>query len=78
MCGIINNHKSKTYAIYCNPDHTHIFVGIHPTLSVSKLVEQIKSGSSNWLNDKKYIPGNSHGKMDTGHLPIPGHISTRW
>lgn len=26
MCGITTNHKSKTLAIYCNPDHTHIFL----------------------------------------------------
>src|SRR5665647_1416518 len=57
MCGIVTNHKSKVYAIYCNPDHTHIFVGLHPTISVSKLIEQVKSGSSNWLNGKKYIAG---------------------
>jgi len=57
MCGIINNHNCKTYAIYCNPDHTHIFIGMHPDISPSKLMEQIKSGSSKWLNDKKYIPG---------------------
>ena len=57
ICGIISNHKSKTYAIYCNPDHIHIFVGIHPTISIAKLIEQIKSGSSHWLNNKKYISG---------------------
>ena len=57
MCGIVTEHKCKTYAIYCNPDHTHIFVGLHPTISVSKLIEQVKSGSSNWLNEKKYIVG---------------------
>ncbi len=57
MCGIINNHKCKTFAIYCNPDHTHIFVGMHPTISPSKLMEQVKSGSSGWLNENKYILG---------------------
>jgi REP element-mobilizing transposase RayT len=57
ICGIVANHKCKTYAIYCNPDHTHILVGIHPTLSPSKLMEQVKSGSSKWLNEKKYIAG---------------------
>ncbi len=57
ICGIVNNNKSKTYAIYCNPDHTHIFVSMHPTLSPSKLMELVKSGSSNWLNSKRYIPG---------------------
>jgi len=55
MCGIVSNHKSKTYAIYTNPDHTHIFVGMHPTISPSKLMEQVKSGSSNWLNDQNYL-----------------------
>jgi REP element-mobilizing transposase RayT len=57
ICGIITHNNCKTYAIYCNPDHTHIFVGLHPTISPSKLIEQIKSGSSKWLNDKNYIAG---------------------
>ena len=57
MCGIISNNNCKTYAIYCNPDHTHIFVGMHPNISPSKLMEQVKSGSSKWLNGKKYIRG---------------------
>jgi len=57
MCGIATQRKAKVYAIYCNPDHTHILVGMHPTISPSKLMEQVKSGSSNWLNGKKYIVG---------------------
>ena len=57
MCGIVSNQKCKTYAIYCNPDHTHLCAGMHPTISPSKLMEQVKSGSSKWLNEKKYIPG---------------------
>ena len=43
MCGIVTNQKCKTSAIYCNPDYTHIFVGIHPTVSPAKLMEQVKS-----------------------------------
>ncbi len=35
----------------------HTFVGMHPTISPSKLIEQVKSGSSKWLNEKKYILG---------------------
>jgi len=60
ISGIVTNHNSKTYAIYSNPDHVHILVSIHPTISVSKLVEQIKSGSSKWLNEKRYLPGKFH------------------
>ena len=36
---------------------THLFVGMHPSLPPSKLMEQVKSGSSKWLNEKKYIAG---------------------
>jgi REP element-mobilizing transposase RayT len=57
ICGIITNHNCKTYAIYCNPDHTHIFIGMHPNISPSKLMEQVKSGSSKWINEKKLIKG---------------------
>ena len=52
MCGVINRHECKTYAIYCNPDHTHIFVGMHPNISPSKLIGEVKSASSKWINDK--------------------------
>jgi putative transposase len=57
ICGIVTSHHCKTYAIYSNPDHTHIFVGMNPTLSPAKLMEQLKSGSSVWLNQKRLIPG---------------------
>jgi putative transposase len=30
---------------------------MHPTISPSKLMEQVKSGSSKWINDKKLILG---------------------
>ncbi|WP_019037088.1 IS200/IS605 family transposase [Psychroflexus tropicus] len=57
MCGIVTHHNCKTYAIYCNPDHTHIFIGMHPNISPSKLMEQVKSGSSKWINEKEFIKG---------------------
>jgi len=55
ICGIVNNQKCKPIAIYCNPDHTHLFAGLHPTISPSKLMEFVKSGSSKWINEKKYL-----------------------
>lgn len=57
ICGIVTANKCKPLAIYCNPDHSHVFIGIHPTISVSKITEQIKSGSSNWINERKFIVG---------------------
>ncbi|GHB29804.1 IS200/IS605 family transposase [Mongoliitalea lutea] len=57
MCGLVTKNKCKTYSIYCNPDHVHIFVGMHPSISPSKLMEQVKSGSSNWINGKRIVVG---------------------
>ncbi len=57
MCGVINKNKCKMYAIYANPDHTHIFVGMHPSISPSKLMELVKSGASKWINEKKLVHG---------------------
>ena len=58
ICGIITKQKCKTYAIYCNPDHTHVFISLHPNISPSKLMELVKSGASKWINDKKLIAHN--------------------
>lgn len=57
MCGIINNYKSKPLAIYCNPDHVHILIGLNPAVSVSDLARLIKSNSSKWINESDWLNG---------------------
>ncbi|MGK9369406.1 IS200/IS605 family transposase [Melioribacter sp. Ez-97] len=57
ICGIITNKNSKPLAIYCNPDHTHILIGIHPSVSVSDIARDIKANSSKFINEKKWIAG---------------------
>ena len=58
MCGIISNKKSKPLAIYCNPDHTHILIGLHPSISISDMARDIKANSSRWINENRWIIGN--------------------
>lgn len=55
IAGIIANKRQKLLAIYCNPDHTHIFVGMLPDVSVSDLVKNIKASSSAFLSDTKFV-----------------------
>ena len=43
MTGVIQNRKHKLIAINGMPDHVHIFVGLHPTQSISDLVEETKT-----------------------------------
>ncbi len=57
MQGIITNKKSRPLAIYCNPDHCHILIGLHPMVSISEMARNIKSSSSRWINEKGWISG---------------------
>ena len=77
ITGIISKRNQKLLAIYSNPDHTHIFVGMKPELSISDLVRDVKAGSSKFINDKKWVVGkfnwqkgagsfsHSHSQIDT-------------
>ncbi|EDY21542.1 transposase IS200-family protein [Chthoniobacter flavus Ellin428] len=33
------------------PDHIHMAVGGHPTMAISKAIQQIKGGSSKWMRE---------------------------
>jgi len=57
ISGIIKNRNSKLLAIYCNPDHIHILIGLNPDVSVSSLVRDIKANSSKWVNQNKWFIG---------------------
>ncbi len=52
ICGIVNNNKSKPLAIYCNPNHTHILIGLHPSISVANMAHDVKASSSKWINQQ--------------------------
>ena len=55
ISGIIAQKKQKLYAIYCMPDHTHILVSMKPDIAISDLVRDIKSNSSSFIDDKKFV-----------------------
>ncbi len=57
ICGIVSGKKSKPLAIYCNPDHTHILIGLHPSISISDMTRDIKANSSKWINENKLVIG---------------------
>ncbi len=57
ITGIVTNNKSKLLAIYCNSDHTHVLVGLHPAISVATITADIKASSSKWINQEKLVLG---------------------
>lgn len=57
ITGIITNQKQKLIVINGMPDHIHILVGIKPDISISNLVRDIKTNSSKFINEQKWING---------------------
>jgi putative transposase len=46
--------KHKMIIINGVPDHLHMLIGYRPTQSMSDLMQDVKSGSSRWINDNNY------------------------
>jgi len=79
ITGIITNKKQKLIAINGMPDHIHILVGIKPDISLSDLVRDIKSSSSKFINEQKWINGKfewqtGFGAFSYGHSQLTNVI----
>lgn len=57
ISGIVQGNGHKTIIINGMPDHVHIVIGMRPTQSISDLLQDIKSMSAKWINDKRLCPG---------------------
>ncbi|MHC1738626.1 MAG: IS200/IS605 family transposase [Ignavibacteriaceae bacterium] len=75
IAGIINGKNQKPIIVNGMPDHIHVFAGIKPSISISDLVRDIKNNSTNFINGKKYVPGQflwqeGFGAFSYGHSQI--------
>lgn len=58
ITGIVQNRNNKLIAINGMPDHVHLFVGLHPTQSISALMEDVKSASSKFIKRQPWMRYN--------------------
>ena len=49
IAGILTNKKCKPYKINGIEDHIHIFCDLHPTVSLSDLIKEVKISTSKWM-----------------------------
>lgn len=56
ISGIIKNKSCKLYRINGIGDHIHIFSDLHPSLSLSDYVKDIKVASSIWMKECGKFP----------------------
>ena len=57
ITGIVTQRGQKLLAIHCMPDHAHLLIGLKPSMALSDLVRDIKTGASNHINDQKWVAG---------------------
>lgn len=54
--GIIKNKNCKLYRINGMEDHIHIMSDLHPTVSLSDYIKDIKVASSLWMKERGLFP----------------------
>src|SRR5258708_8899888 len=57
MTGIVTERQQKLLAVHCMPDHTHILVGLRPSIALSDLVHDLKIASANFIIRKAWVVG---------------------
>jgi putative transposase len=57
ISGIVTRQGQKLLAIHCMPDHTHLLMGLKPNMALSDLVGDIKAGSTNHINENRWVMG---------------------
>jgi putative transposase len=75
MTGMVTEREQKLLAIHCMPDHTHILIGLRPAMALSDLVHDLKIGSANFINRKKWVVGRfgwqeGFGAFSYGHSQL--------
>ena len=57
ITGIVQKRGQKILAVFCMPDHAHLFTGMKPSISISDLARDVKAGSSKFINENKWMKG---------------------
>lgn len=55
ITGIVTQRKQKLIAINCMPDHVQLLMELNPNEAPSDLIERIKTGSTNHINEQRWI-----------------------
>ena len=56
MWCIVKAQKCKLYQINGMPDHVHLLTDLHPSISLSNFVKEIKVSSSMWMKKSGFFP----------------------
>lgn len=80
ITGIVQNFGHKLLAIYCMPDHTHLFTGFRPAQSVADFMREVKSGSAEFINQQQLATAHfnwqeGYGAFSYSHSHVPNVVN---
>ncbi len=80
MTGIVREREQKLLAVHCMPDHTHLLIGLKPSVVLSDIVRDVKNGSANFVNRKQWVLGRfcwqeGFGAFSYGHSQLSDIIN---
>lgn len=55
ITALVQNRRAKMLAVHCMPDHTHLFVGFNPAVSIPEFVKEVKVESNTFINSKNWM-----------------------
>jgi REP element-mobilizing transposase RayT len=75
ITGVVTERGQKLLAVHSMPDHTHLLVGLKPSLALSDLVRDVKNASSNFINQQRWVLGRfgwqeGFGAFSYGHSQL--------
>ncbi len=57
LSGILDNKGHYSLAINGYLDHVHLFFELNPKDGISDLVRELKTNTSKWINEHRFLPG---------------------
>lgn len=77
--GIVTAKSQKLMAINSMPDHVHVLLGLKPDIAPSKLIGEIKTGSTNHINEQRWVGcrfswQEGFGAFSVSHSGVPAVI----
>ena len=70
IIGILENHGSPSLETNSVADHIHILFSLSRTITIAKIVEEVKTGSSSWLKTQGDDYRNFHWQNGYGAFSI--------
>ena len=68
--GILKNKQCHLYRINGVEDHLHLLASLHPSISLSDLIKDIKLSTSKWIKDNNAFPCFDHWQNGYGAFTI--------